>query len=70
LIQLAKVFIDVYQLTADEAQAESLFLALSNNFWHKDLLYVDGFNNVWIDYWCTLPAVAQQLLSKSVSCYY
>ncbi|KAG9123900.1 hypothetical protein FRC07_013577, partial [Ceratobasidium sp. 392] len=65
VVQLARIFVDTYELSVEEAQAESLYLALSNRFWEKDILFVDDDNNMWIDYQCTMSRLGQALLGET-----
>ncbi|KAG8700303.1 hypothetical protein FRC09_006058, partial [Ceratobasidium sp. 395] len=65
IVQLARIFMQRYDLTVEEAQAESLYLALSNGYWENDLISVDDNNNVWINYASTLPRVGHVLLKQT-----
>ncbi|KAG9125781.1 hypothetical protein FRC07_006261, partial [Ceratobasidium sp. 392] len=57
-LKVAKVFMNEYYVDLEEAQTETLFMALGDRHWEKDFVHIDNEGEVWVDYACTLPAAA------------
>jgi hypothetical protein len=64
VIQVAKAFMLHCDLELEEAQSEALYITLTDKFWEKDILTIDGNHELWVDYSCILPSAAIEQISE------